>query len=319
MRRNALAFVVVAAVLLGGMTALGAAAPPAPASLYFGVPASAVPAGGTFSITVMVDATQPLNAYAFAVAYGGTANIRFIGPNDAHSIVNVWQNLPIGTSDGSGGGTVTFSGGSLAPFKGSGGELMTLNFAAVAPGTAVFSFGLSHVYLANGKGTPIVPQAAQAEVKIGPPEAGGVTGIVGAPTSTAPGNTTDSLPPAIRYLEFVQGPASADQELLAFQVADTASGIRETDLRYWLGFSWSDWRTAENPVLLPAGVWAVDFRAIDNAGNVAEETAYNWSAIRGPAAAAAGLAIVLLAAGAGWWWLSRRRMRGNGSSKSRIW
>lgn len=293
-----------------------ASAATAPAALYFTVPASPVPSGGTFSVAVMVDASQPLNAYAVLVGYAGSGRVTFLGANNAHSIISVWQNLPAAApAAGAAAGVISFGGGSLTPFEGKGGELMTLNFAADTTGTVTFSFGLSYVYLANGKGTKVVPQTAQAAVIISAPLEGGVTGIVGAPpTAAGLGNASDTTPPEIAYLAIVADPSVAGQKLLAFRVTDAGSGVRETDMRTRTWGSWSAWQPVQNPAPLAAGVWEVDFRVVDNAGNVSERALYDRAALAWSLAfpAAALVAVIMIA-----WWFARRRRyarrRGSGN------
>jgi hypothetical protein len=272
--------------VLGGLTfaaALMALAAPALAlaatTLYFSAPTSSIPVGSSFSVKVLVDTDQPLNAYAIQVGLAGNGDVQFLYANNANSIITVWQNTPALSASGG----ISWNGGSLTPFDGTGGELMTLNFTAVATGTATFSFNNSYVYLANGKGTKIVPQTEGASVAISPAlEGSAASGNGGAnlPTGTTPemANLGDTTPPAISYLSLVADPFNAAQKLLAFSVSDTGSGVKEADLRYRSGFFWSGWQVIQNPAPLANAVWEADFRAVDNAGNIAERTLYDWTA-----------------------------------------
>lgn len=251
-------------------------------TLYVVAPTSSVPLGASFPVLVQIDTDQPVNAYAVMVNYDGVA-LHYDGANNANSLITVSQGLPtVGP-----GSVISWSGGSLASFAGSGGLLMTLNFTSIATGTTAITLDHPYVYLANGKGTKVVPQTKSARVTVLASAANSSL----MPASAASGNA-DTASPTIQSISFVADPFNGSQKLLSFLVRDDVSGVQKTELRYRTGFFWSAWQPAVNPTPLRNDVWEVDFRATDNAGNIAEKTLFDWSSFW---IFAAEIAIVLLA------------------------
>ncbi len=239
------------------LTALGA-------TLYFDAPTSSVPVGSSFPVKVLLETDQPVNAYAIRVVYAGSG-LRYDGSNNANSIITVWQSTPAAA-----GNTVAFAGGSFAPFEGADGKLMMLNFTAVTTGTAQLAFANASVYLANGKGTKIIPTIKSATITVVSP------GTAATQRLLAP--SLDITPPLIAYRSYIPDPFNPAQKLFGFLVEDAGSGIKETDLRYRSGFAWSAWRAVANPAPLPTNVWEASLKVIDNAGNVSEAVLYDWAA-----------------------------------------
>ena len=208
--------------------------------------------------------------------------------DNSRSIIDVWQGQPAV----SGNGSVSFRGGSLSPWSGNGGNIITVHFRAIKEGEAPLIFGNSSFYLANGKGTKVIPQTASATLK-----------IVAVPTTSTPQTyyeeTVDDSPPLIKHLSLIPDPFNNNQELLSFLVSDPGSGVKETLVRTRSLLFWSDWVPAQNPTAVPLSVWAVGFKAIDNKGNASEKTIYNFSALLQPGTlgTAALLVIFLLAVG----------------------
>ncbi len=264
--------------------------------VYFDAPTSSIPIGAEFTVAAMVDTDQPVNAYSIHVGFSGSGTLRYDGANNAGSLITITQDNPVFS-----GGGVSFSGGSLTPFDGVGGKLMMLNFKAVGTGTVRFSFNSSYVYLANGKGTKVVPQAKGATIAIIPAGPGAVSGTgdnVGGTSGgrgDGPGiSADDKTPPAISYLSLVKDPFNDGQKLLGFSVADDGSGVKGAEMRYRSGFFWTEWSTIRNPAPLPPGVWEVDFKTVDNAGNTTERTLYDWAAFARLAGVIAVIAVFLL-------------------------
>lgn len=264
-----------------------------PLTVYFEAPTSSVPVGSALPVKVLLDSDEPVNAYSFSIHYA-TDLLNLQGTNNANSIITIQRGAP--TISGS--GDVVVKGGSATPFAGSGGEVIELDFVPQATGVATISFAGAAVYLANGKGTKVVPQMRSSTIAI-------VAASGTAPSSLSspvvfPSAMNDLVPPQITDLSFADDPFNADQTLFTFAVSDAGSGMKETDVRYRSGFFWSAWQAASNPVSLSRGAWEVDLRAIDNAGNVTEQTLYNWGAFAwfagevGAIAAAIAIIIVIL-------------------------
>ncbi|MBU6500836.1 MAG: hypothetical protein KGJ89_01810 [Patescibacteria group bacterium] len=254
--------------------------------IYFSGP-QAVTVGSEFSVKILIDSDQPLNAYE--VSAGFPAGILdFSGFNNGNSIIDVWQNQPLVYS----GGGIKFSGGSLTPFSGKSGELLTLNLKALKEGNARLDFDNAAFYLANGKGTKIVPQTEGAEISVVYPS------IAVATSSLAVPIVVDDTPPQIKYLAIVPDPINQDQKLVSSLVTDSDSGVKNLSMRTRTNLFWSDWQDAQNPTAVPLSVWAVDFKAMDNSGNITEKIIYDWNVFWRLAliylAVAAGIIIILM-------------------------
>jgi len=254
----------------------------AAATLYFDAPASST-VGSALPVKLLIDSDEPLNAYAFTVNYS-PATLQFIDTNDAGSIITVSRGTPTAV-----GGVITVKGGSFKPFAGAGGTLLEFDFVPSATGTATISVSNAAVYLANGKGTKVIPNVKNLTVNVAP----------GAATATStnvvfPWQVAESGPPSVQYLGIISDPFNPHQNLLAFSVTDAGSGVRETDIRYRSTFFWSDWEQVRNPTSLPNGAWEINFRAINNAGIVSDQILYNWPALWILIAKAAGIVIIIV-------------------------
>ncbi len=252
-------------------------------SLYFSAPSGTIAVGSEFPVKILIDSDQPLNAYVVTFSYDPGV-LTIVGFDNGKSIIDVWQGQPAVSENGS----VGLRGGSVTPFSGKGGNIITVNFRAVGEGEPMLAFGNSSFYMANGKGTKVVPQTADLKFQIL---------SAGAVTSTLPvyEEASDIAPPTIKYLSLVQDPFNSGQKLLSFMVSDPDSGIRETLVRTRSLLLWSDWIPAQNPTAIPLSAWSIGFRAIDNRGNISERTLYNFSAfLRPEALGVAALFIIFL-------------------------
>jgi hypothetical protein len=271
--------------------------------IYLAVPSVPIAPSSTFSVKILVDADRLANAYSATLHFGGP--VELLRTNNANSIIVLWQKNPT-VADGA----MHFEGGSLEPFAGIGGQLLSLDFKATATGTAVFSFSDASIYLADGQGTKIMPDEKKAVVSI-------AENLVEPATSSAPSETTltgatDVVVPEIQFLAIVNDPSSggstwltaSNQKLLSFLVSDASSGVKDSFVRYRTAAFWSDWRLAANPAPLPGNAWEISLRVEDNAGNVVERTLYDWPAF---GILAAEATVVVLAFGTAGWWVAKRR------------
>lgn len=274
--------------------------------IYFDVPSAPVSPGSTFSVKVLLDADRVANAYSATLHFGGP--VAFLRTNNAGSIITLWQKNPI-TSETA----VHFEGGSLEPFAGTGGLLLTLDFKATATGTAAFAFSDASLYLADGQGTKVIPSEKKAAVFIAE-NPGALATSTASSMAAVPAEAADSAPPEIQFLDLVNDPSgggstsltSGNQKLLSFLVSDAGSGVKDSRVRYRTAAFWSDWQSANNPAVLPGNAWEVDFRVEDNAGNTAERILYDWPALWILVAEAM---VVLVALGiAGWWAMKRKTL-----------
>jgi hypothetical protein len=253
-------------------------------TLYFEAATGSVSVGSAFPVRILLDTDQPVNAYTMHVRY--SSNILGLqDTNNASSIITVWQGDPAVLA----GGEIAVNGGSLTAFTGKHGQLLQIDFVPSATGTATLSFIGPAVYLANGKGTKVIPQTKNLQVV--------VSGTAGAsPSPAAASAKPEIIPPVIQYLAMIQDPFNGNQKLLAFLASDSGSGVSGTEIRYRTGLSWSPWQAVTNPAPLPKGVWEVDFRTVDHAGNVTEQIVYDWAALTTFALIAGAIGIVIIVA-----------------------
>lgn len=233
-------------------------------TLYFLGPAASVRPGAEFSVTLFVDAPEPVNAYSIRFGYP-TDLLAVKGVNTSRSIITVWRNQP----DISRSGAVIVAGGSVKAFRGERGEILTITFRALSPGVAKVVIGESTLYLANGKGTPVGArtQALTLNLKDSAP-----------PFDTVA--IVDVTPPTINKLIFTDDPFHKERKFVGFSVEDRETGVRATFVRIRRFLLWGEWEEAQNPTAVPRGAWAVALRAVDNAENVSEAVVYNWSSLR---------------------------------------
>lgn len=262
--------------------------------VYFSAPTE-VALGQEFSVRLLVDSDQPLNAYSLSWSFP-VDKLELMNTSNANSIIGVWQNQPTVSISG----LIKFDGGSFEAFSGSGGELLSATFKALAEGEAELNFGDTAVFLANGKGTKVTP--LKEDLKIYIKKAGEIQFPIDS-SSTA---LRDGEPPVIELLSVERDPFNEKQKLLGFLVKDSGSGIKEVRARFRLWFFWSDWQTARNPTAVPVSAWSVGFWAADNKGNTVERTIYDWGAFARLAAIVGAVVLVLVLVLLYW-----RRGRGN--------
>lgn len=231
--------------------------------VYFQAAVNKVPPSGEFTVRVLVNASQPINAVDIGISYSSEI-IELISLNNGKSIIDFWsgdsQSPPRGSA-------ITLQGGSIEPFSGDGGEIITLKFRAKREGQANLSFTKVNLYYADGKGT-----RAQAELA----RSLNISVFEGAKIETVAsegGETEDRTSPIIETAKVASSPIDKAR-LAVFHAVDSNSGIKNTEIRFRQWFSWSDWQTAINPVRLPTTAWAFQVKALDNAGNAAEKTVY---------------------------------------------
>src|SRR3989344_1927444 len=261
MIRNRMAKYLLPVFLFLFFTVGGASA--APPVIYFAVAEPPV-LGSEFTAKILIDADEPLNAYRFVLRYP-SQTLAVTRIDNSRSIVDVSPAVPMDDN-----GRISFSGGSLAPFKGTGGELLSVRFKAERAGEAELGFDEAAAYAADGKGTEVIPQVQTILLRIAQ---AAPTGIESAPVPPA----VDDAPPEIRSLAILSDPFNPEQKILSFLVADPGSGIQTTRARTRTWASWSDWQTMETAsVTLSSAVWAVEFTVVDNSGNTTKRTVYDW-------------------------------------------
>lgn len=256
-KKIAIAFLAVGAAVI--MPSLAFAA----AQVSFVLPAVPVTTGMSFPVKVLLDTDRVVNAYSVTLRASGP--IQIVGTSNAGSLITVWHQDPTVN-----GNQVHFEGGSLAPFAGTGGQLLTINVKAVASGTAAFSADGANVYLADGRGTRLEADNKTATLIIkdqiqegGNPQVEGIS-------------INDDAAPEIKFLNIVHDPLLTEKKLLSFLVSDNGSGVKTSSIRYRTGIAFSAWEPTANPATIPNSAWEIQFKTEDNAGNSVEQTVYDW-------------------------------------------
>ncbi|MDP3975281.1 MAG: cohesin domain-containing protein, partial [Candidatus Jorgensenbacteria bacterium] len=222
--------------------------------------------GSEFAVSVMLASEVPVNAFDLVLTY--PKELELLGFDTGGSLVNVWQAGPRVRPDR----TIELVGGMATPFVGTQGRLVVLEFRAVEEGSASparqghsggFEWRRTLFYTADGRGTELIGTHAQPpQIAV---EAGAPFLTLAPPTDA----TTPALEVALVYTE-------EGVPLLAFDVQDDESGIAVTLLRTRRGFSWGDWQTSMNPVVLPRGVWSAELLAVNGSGGESRAMLYVW-------------------------------------------
>ena len=229
---------------------------------------------------ILIDSDVALNAYAIKLHYD-PAVLDFISSDQGNSIIDIWQNIPSAEN-----GVVSFRGGSIGPFSGTGGELLALTFRAKQAGKTSFQLENAAAYAADGKGTLLVPRTEGCSVIVSRSLAGGIS-------ASSPANLISPPSPTISELSLTHNPFDTNEKLLGFLVRD-ASGIKETAVRYKTFLFWTDWAVTGNPAKIPARAWEVGFRAVNNQGGISEKNIYDFSVLLIPGLVAVVCAVVLM-------------------------
>ena len=231
--------------------------------IYFETAVKQVAPSSEFTVKILLDAPQPINAIDVDIDYSQDT-LELISLNNSKSIIDFWQGGPQNLSAEK---TVNLRGGSIDPFTGSGGKIITLNFRAKKEGRANLSFAKSNLYYADGKGTRADNEpAASLNISI-------IEGVKIESFAEEAGIIEDKIPPIIETAKVALAPIDKSR-LAVFQATDDSSGIKMTEIRFRQLLSWSDWQTVTNPVRLPSTAWTFQIKATDNAGNASEKTVY---------------------------------------------
>lgn len=246
--------------LIGGFALLfGYSANAANPSIYFHLPATSVAPGSEFELTVFVKSDADLNAFQGAVEFT-PENLEFIGYADSNSIIDIWQTKPSLTGDR----LIIFAGGRYVPFKGDAGELVKLKFRAKSVGTSGFALRDPSVYLADGQGTQLVPNAFYIRLSIDEKA-----------SKLVLGDSSDRTPPRINISK-INDPVGGD-ELLVFEIEDKESGGGQAIFRNFENWSWSEWQEIKGPMKFPESAWILQVKAKNGSGEENSKFIFNKS------------------------------------------
>jgi len=249
-----LKIIILTLIILGTPVLISAYSP----RLYFNSD-ELIELGAEFQVDLLVQTDQPVNAYSINFVYPAN-NLELIRIDNSKSIADVWRDSPRVFE----GGRINFNGGGLEPFSGDGGLILSIIFKAIQLGEVRFNFEDSSLYLANGKGTKVEPSLDDLTIKIR--EGNG----------EILAQNVDNNPPEVDFISIIEDPITPDQRILSFKVKDEESGIKETLIRtkHWLW--WDDFEEVPNSLALSKGAWAINFRVVDNQGNISEKFIYDW-------------------------------------------
>ncbi len=227
------------------------------ARLYFKAPTSAIREGSEFSVSVFIDSKTPINAIDVQISFSPD-EMTFIDSDASRSVVAFWQKGDVVLSNGH----LHLVGGLLPAFAGTGGLVSTLRFKAIGSGSSALSFEKSSlVYLADGKGTRLVPTLEEAAISmhatIIPEEQPDETTAI-SPVSA------DATPPTLILREVMD--SISGKNIIVYQAQDLDSGIRIVEMRIKKWGKWSGWQEISNPVVYPSGAESVEVRATNNSG-----------------------------------------------------
>ncbi|MDO8516249.1 MAG: cohesin domain-containing protein [bacterium] len=226
-----------------------------------------VAVGEEFAVAAFLDTDQPVNAYVLNFGYD-EKSAQLLGFDTSRSIIDVWQSQPTVLEP-------KVIGGSTVPFQGTRGELLTMRFKALREGAFLLRYNNPALYLANGKGTKVIPATQEYGAKI-------VT--VGEPISDKRLAISDHLP-EITLISFTDDPFDQDHRLLSYSVRDGGAGIISVAYRSRAWFFWGRIQPAINPSTVPANAWSAMLIVTDGNGNMVRKTIYDWpSFAKGPMA-----------------------------------
>lgn len=209
-------------------------------------------------IDVLLDSPQPINAFSLEIGFD-VQKMAFLSVQDKGSIANVWQGFP----PESGGGIIKLEGGMTEPFQGERGQVAQLIFLPVAEGKVQISFRRAMLYLADGRGTAVLPQKELEKIEI---------------SSSAPPPKElvyDSTPPKVSEIIFATNPEDKAR-ILYFKVSDERTGVKEVSIRWRNWIFWGPRWPATSPLKVPSDAWAGQLRVTDGAGNVEIRTIVIW-------------------------------------------
>ncbi len=190
---------VLAALVVGGAIFLSPSATTGATTTLAFIPSSAtVDRGDTFSIIIVVNAGQAINA-AEAIVHYPTSTLEAKSISKTGSIFSLWPTDP---TISAAAGTVTFAGGLPSPgHTGNGAKLLTINFTAKATGTARLSMSGARVLANDGFGTDVLSSTGTSTIVVREPATTPTTPPTpAAPTRPAPTVSSESHPdPATWY------------------------------------------------------------------------------------------------------------------------
>jgi len=129
--------------------------------VYLEGPLSPIALESKFSISVLLDGVDPINAFDLEIVYEKD-KLKFSNSDNTGSIVDIWQPAPRILPNGN----IRLGGGILKAFNGKKGLFVKLSFKAIGLGRPKFFFAKSNLYIADGKGTEVQPLTGDFSVSL---------------------------------------------------------------------------------------------------------------------------------------------------------
>lgn len=136
------------------------------ATLRVSPPTGVYSAGGTFSVSVLIDTSQKSVNAAEGVLSFNPRELLVVSASRGASIFNLWTLEP---SYSNSAGTISFGGGSPNGYNGSAGTVMSVTFKALSAGNPKVTFTSGSVLAADGLGTNVLTSMAGGSYTINAP------------------------------------------------------------------------------------------------------------------------------------------------------
>lgn len=206
--------------------------------------------GSEFDVDFSLNSGERINAFELKISYN-PQELGIVLLDDSKSEVDIWaERTPTAP------GSVVLKGGFLSPRNG-GVKIITTKFVArnTFVGKTLVSTGEGSVFLADGSATRRNLPDSEVAINFSTKEAPKFVAL------------NDNEPPVIENVKVIKDPFDDKNLILAFNARDTASGVKDTFVRFRRGFVWGEWFMISSPAQVPRRAWAFQLRALDNSGN----------------------------------------------------
>ena len=113
--------------------------------IYFKGPTGDLAPGSEFTVGVLLDTMDPINAFDLEISYPKD-KLEFLSFDNTASIVNIWQPAPVLLPNGNLG----LTGGIIKAWSDKAGLLIKISFRALNSGSPKLSFAKNNLYIPGG-------------------------------------------------------------------------------------------------------------------------------------------------------------------------
>lgn len=232
---------------------------------------------GMFGVRVLLESREPVNAYDIVLLYD--QNLVAVDGVDLGGSIMTVQPMPIKAEQGK----IIIKGGSTVPFAGEQGVIASIRFRPLTEGSFSVVVDTADIYKADGQGTKQLAERTMLPLSV---TRGSIESY-----ARVSGDIRDTVPPVIVAAVIEENPLQYGEQMVIFAATDEGSGIARYEARDRSWFNWSDWREVSLPYPIDKGVWSVQLKALDYAGNDALATVYE---LRGALKKFGGLFVLLI-------------------------